>query len=275
MRKMLIAGFVLAACASSGPVMAQDYFMRERIEGLKPVANPAATFTWAVGGWSEWSSTCSDNSIRTRRVACTDGDGQVVADEACSATKPVSSETQAIRTGCVTYSWQPGDWSDWSSHCSDVAERTRTVSCVGSDGSAGSEAMCSGTKPATSQTDSVMDQCPPPKPACQVGFLEMEETPDKSYHSGDGVIFAGIGQAKNGKSVWRVRNTRSYDYDIVVYNISKSWTFSINVPAYTDVYLMSDVGQEYHRMDVMSKTTGRASRTETDKPYATPYEKCE
>lgn len=46
------------------------------------------------------------------------------------------------------YEWTYGEWSDWSSLCSTELEpsvRTRTASCVGSQGEAGSDDLCDGS----------------------------------------------------------------------------------------------------------------------------------
>ena len=104
---------------------------------------------WQIGTWSRWSacggSVCS--SYRSRSVTCIPpACGGAPCDQ---SSKPAASQTSA----CPSPAWQAGSWSGWSA-CSATAcgvagtqTRTRAISCP--CGSA-----CTGTKPASSQTQS-------------------------------------------------------------------------------------------------------------------------
>ena len=276
-RVLLLVGSMLALGSVSAPASAQDYFMRERVEGLKPAANPSTTFTWAVGGWSGWSSTCSDNSIRTRRVACTDGDGQVVNDEACSATKPSASETQAIRTGCLTYSWQSGEWSDWSSHCSDNAQRTRTVSCAASNGTTAADAMCSGTKPEMSETAAITDQCPPPPPTCQPGIVSVIPDPNLGAQGGsnNGYFIEPLGMtAETKRSVWMIGNYGNTTNRVRLSSYGPNpFRIDANIPPKTKVIFYSTDGAVDHSFIAYTQYNGIIT-TGAKRPTSTIFKDC-
>lgn len=63
------------------------------------------TFDWVPGTWSGWSSTCSGTATRTRTVTCTRKGGDStplgVADARCTGTKPGTSETTSVTSGCT------------------------------------------------------------------------------------------------------------------------------------------------------------------------------
>lgn len=332
-------GLLLGAAAIAvvpSAASAQDYYARERVPNLRPVVDPANSFRWATGQWSNWSSQCSDAAVRTRSVSCVNGNQEPVPDASCTAARPASSETQAIhtncvtytwrtgewsqwssqcsdaatrtrqvscfgsdlqtapdsscteprpaasetqsiRSGCVTYNWQAGAWSDWSSHCSEEAERTRTVSCMGSDGSTGTESQCTAnTKPETSQTAAVLDQCPPPKPACAPGVVSIEPRSDRTYYGGDGILVSPAGVGPNGKGVWVISNTREETRKIGFHNLSESWHITFTAPSYSDIYVMSDLGPELHRMDVYYTFRDDVQRSNVSaKASTTPWTGCE
>jgi len=92
-------------------VMAGDtsYYARQKIFGAgdgaattPPATTPAPTPTgsWREGSWGSWSSTCSPTATRTKPVECV-ASGDVVPDAQCSGTKPTSSETEGLYTGCA------------------------------------------------------------------------------------------------------------------------------------------------------------------------------
>ena len=59
-----------------------------------------------------------------------------------------------------TYSWKTGEWSEWSSTCSENATRTRAVFCERSDGVTVSDALCdASSRPADSETAQVLTTC--------------------------------------------------------------------------------------------------------------------
>ena len=192
--KIALVGAALVAVSS--PAIAQDYYAREHIEGLKPVAT-------------------AQNPNPTPSPA------------------PAPSPTPTI-----TYTWQAGDWSDWSSHCSEEAERTRTVRCVGSDRVSASEGMCIGAKPAMSETASVMDQCPPSTPSCEPGIIKSIIGSNGGPSSSGGFSLSSLGvTAETGRTVWLVRNTTGNSNDISFK--SGGWSFNFVSLPYSDVYLLS------------------------------------
>ena len=71
-------------------------------ETIQEANYTGCTYTWQTGSWSSWSSTCG-SATRTRDVTCRRSNGTTVADSSCnSRTKPASSETSNITTGCDT-----------------------------------------------------------------------------------------------------------------------------------------------------------------------------
>ena len=235
---LLLGSAIVAAVPAAAN--AQDYYAREHIAGLKPIGSPEASFSWSVGSWSDWSSTCARNAVRTRSVICRDDNGQAANDAACSGSKPESSQTQTIQTGCVIYNWQPGEWSEWSSHCSEEAERTRTVSCVGSDGSPASDDMCVGTRPETSQIDAVLDQCPPPNPVCEQGIIKSLTGLNLAYEGHNGFSLTSLGYTEEaGSSAWLVKNTTDNARDANFK--SGTWSFDFVSPPKSEIYIYTGV----------------------------------
>jgi hypothetical protein len=94
------------------------------------------SYNWAQGGWSGWSSGCSNTATRTQSVWCRrDVDGATVADSNCNAgTRPPSSETSG-QYGSCTYAagGSVSAWSGWASGCSSNTTRTRTYQCIRSN----------------------------------------------------------------------------------------------------------------------------------------------
>lgn len=121
------------------------------------------TYKWNVGEFGSYDSGCSDTARRTRSVSCIRSDRTTVDDGSCSGagTKPATTETSAQYSSC-TYAWgTPTEWGAWSDGCSANANRTRTVSCMRSNGAVVAEAMCSGSgaRPATSENGSNYAGC--------------------------------------------------------------------------------------------------------------------
>jgi hypothetical protein len=58
------------------------------------------TYSWQTGGWSGYSSSCSDSSTRTRSVWCQGSDGSQPGDGPCGGGRPSSSETTGVYSGC-------------------------------------------------------------------------------------------------------------------------------------------------------------------------------
>jgi hypothetical protein len=60
------------------------------------------SYDWNRGDWSNWDSYCSFNAKRSRIVQCQRSDGTVASSESlCTSTKPTTSETAVITTGCA------------------------------------------------------------------------------------------------------------------------------------------------------------------------------
>jgi hypothetical protein len=125
------------------------------------------TSSWKEGAWSGFSSSCSPTATRTRSITCSrDLDGAAQPDASCSAaTRPASSESQAQYAGC-SYSYATGEWSGWSSNCSNTASRTRSVVCQRTDGASlrdsipDSECTARGIgKPTSSETQGMYGSC--------------------------------------------------------------------------------------------------------------------
>ena len=116
-----------------------------------PADYSGCSTTWETGAWGSWSSACSDSATRTRTVLCRRSDGTAVADSQCIGTKPATSETGSNTVSCG-YDWgTPSDWT-YASSCSDSTTRTRTVSCVRTDGKTVADSNCTAPKPATAET---------------------------------------------------------------------------------------------------------------------------
>lgn len=283
MRKSILIGLLLIGAVPTPALASDGFYFRFPISGPKriqgqqsttPSAEPKAA--WTVGPWSEWSSSCSPSASRSRTVSCT-VDGATVSTTRCDAASMPDATEKAERTdGCPTapkhvYTWNAGDWSEWSSQCSDSASRTRTVSCLDENSAPHADASCEQPVPERSQTTSIRTGCPtdpsdvanpaPAKPEGQVGASVPPSSPPSGYQdptkppasSGacDGrtvalngstlaampqkVTFWSLGW--NGWllqfSVWRVRNANAVPVTLQLTNGIFSKTLS--VPARSDV----------------------------------------
>ena len=89
-----------------------------------------------------------EETTHTRVVFCVDS-GEVVDDDACPEDKPPSSLTCPATAACIEYSWQADDFGPCNTACDTPAEElSRSVRCVGDDGSEGDSSSCTGAKPA-------------------------------------------------------------------------------------------------------------------------------
>lgn len=116
------------------------------------------SYSWSASGWGSWSSTCSASASRSRSVSCRRSDGTTVADSSCSGTKPSSSESSAVYSGC-TYSFTASSWVDPGPGCTDSETQSRTVKCQRSDGTNVSGSYCSGAAPSSTRTVSDYSAC--------------------------------------------------------------------------------------------------------------------
>lgn len=100
--------------------------------GLPAQQGQACTSTsWQAGGWGGWGA-CQPNGTQQqwRDVYCEANNGGNrwrVGNENCAGGAPSNVNTQ----GCAYYTYQSdyGPWTDWNSHCSTNATRTRDVAC--------------------------------------------------------------------------------------------------------------------------------------------------
>lgn len=98
------------------------------------------------GAWGSWSSTCSSSAFRTRSATCRRSDGSTVSNSECTSrgiSLTPTTESSAQYGGC-SYSTAFGAWSGWSSSCSASATRSRSATCVRSDGTAVAASECTG-----------------------------------------------------------------------------------------------------------------------------------
>jgi hypothetical protein len=173
---------------------------------------PPHTYSWQPGAWGQWSSQCSDASARTRTVSCQDETGKLSPDASCTATRPETSETKSIRTGCPT---DP----------SDVAN------------------------PAPAEPESQVGASPAP-PSPPAGYQDPTKAPATSGAC-DGATIGLNGQTVaampqkvtfwsvgwNGFilrfSVWRIRNANAVPVNVSLTN--GIFSKSVTVPARSDV----------------------------------------
>lgn len=119
------------------------------------VNHDSCQHTWREGSWSDWSSTCSTSSRRTRSVVCTREDGSPGDSSKCDASsRPNDEETTEILTGCSA-GWSAGEWVSGSA-CNAPVTRSRVVSCRRSDGLPLAEGACDPSKKPTA-TDTFHD----------------------------------------------------------------------------------------------------------------------
>jgi hypothetical protein len=127
----------------------------------------ACGYTWTTDDWSDWTSHCSANATHTRGVYCRRQDGTILADQsqcyANAGTKPDYTQTQAVYDGCgySASATQTSAWTDWSSHCSPNASRSRQHACQQSDGTIVDSSLCTnrGVNLTEGQNGAVYDGC--------------------------------------------------------------------------------------------------------------------
>lgn len=165
---------LLASCCMASAASAQDVVVMRRVLApptrsattqtptptpvQTPTPTPVQTPTPSAtpGAWTvldDWSfvdsSGCTAQAEQIRHVACV-AEGEQVDVSRCDGVSPESHRTASDYSRC-TFSWEAGDWSAFSSACSDAATRMRDVSCVRSDHSVVVDESCSGAKPAASE----------------------------------------------------------------------------------------------------------------------------
>ncbi len=125
----------------------------------------SCTYSYSLGEWGAWSSSCDGNASRIRAITCMRSNGDALPSSECvdrGLAAPDTNETAARYDSC-SYSWSLGDWSNWSSSCSATATRTRSVVCERSNngGQAVEDGECltAGSKPMSSETAPIYSGC--------------------------------------------------------------------------------------------------------------------
>lgn len=210
-----IAAFMVGASLLAGvpgSAAAQEYYARERVVNLKGVSSEAETFEWSAGEWSEWSSRCSEEAVRTRDVNCVSSTGGIVADASCSNDRPASSETAEM-----------------------------------------------------------MDQCPPPPPArCYSGIVKTTSLAGSPVSGTRGFSFGSVGQTQSGLSVWVIHNTNDVSHYVSLRR--SGGAMNLTIPAKTEAYVMSNVGALSHTLWVLHNN--QVIFDETAAPSASLYAEC-
>lgn len=128
-KSLLLCAVAISTCEGAE---AQRYYARERLHISTEAANPTPPTTtpagWKTSEWSAWSSSCSQDALRTRDVFCSRG-SERVADSECSGAgaRPAFSEGPKEVTESCTYGWKPGPPAVSNSYC-DGSTKTLTQS---------------------------------------------------------------------------------------------------------------------------------------------------
>jgi subtilisin-like proprotein convertase family protein len=133
------------------------YYVANSFRYAEPLSETAyfvsgCTFAWRTG---EWATTPACGATdESRPVRCTRSDGVAVDDASCNASgiKPATRRAAPAGTtsySACTYAWIPSVWSPIPSTTCGYAQRTRTLSCVRSDGKPADQAMCPTYRPDT------------------------------------------------------------------------------------------------------------------------------
>jgi len=131
--------------------------------GTKPALSETAdvstscTYAWNYSAWNVVPA-CGDTT-QSRTASCRRSDGTDGGTHCAGQTQDALSGT-VYDTQTCGYSWKPGDWSNYSSTCSDAATRTRSEACVRSDNQPVDAALCAGkTHNNLSETAGVYSSC--------------------------------------------------------------------------------------------------------------------
>lgn len=143
-------------------------------------------FSWSIGRWGGCDASACGSGTQTRIVQCQRSDGVIVADNYCSGTKPITS--QSCADVCLYY-WSCGNWVTQSNgNICTKGTATRTCSCYGKGSSTiiVADSYCNpGDKPVTSSTTycsfrtianlgchTVIDSCPAEGAICSTnGYI--------------------------------------------------------------------------------------------------------
>ncbi|WP_422513518.1 thrombospondin type-1 domain-containing protein [Sphingomonas sp. 3-13AW] len=140
--------------------------------GAKPATSQTSLQTGSCSyarvnptSWGGWDNACSGSAHRTRTYQCQRSDGAIVDGGECTNRGISLSETETganYTNACPGY-FAVGGWTDYNSHCSASATRTRDVGCYRSgDNVFAGDQYCIDrgmAVPARSETTGVYDGC--------------------------------------------------------------------------------------------------------------------
>ena len=144
-----------AACGGNRPVASQSSYQTGSCSYAR--VSPSA--------WSGWDNACSGSANRTRTYSCQRSDGAIVAASECAARgiSLTETETGANYTNACPGYFAVSGWTDYNSHCSASATRTRTATCYRSgDNVFAGDQYCTDrgvAVPSRSETTGVYDGC--------------------------------------------------------------------------------------------------------------------
>ena len=140
--------------------------------GNRPAASQASYQTGSCSyarvspsAWSGWDNACSGSANRTRTYSCQRSDGAIVDGSECAARgiSLTETETGANYTNACPGYFSVSGWTDYNSHCSASATRTRTATCYRSgDNAFAGDQYCTDrgvAVPSRSETTAVYDGC--------------------------------------------------------------------------------------------------------------------
>jgi len=193
----------------------------------------ACSYSWIEGGFGNWSNTCSASAKRTQTVTCRRSDGTTVSDSSCNAaTKPATSETSAVYSGC---SYSAVAWTNPANPtCSASNTETQTADCRRSDGTIVGDSECTSrsialTRSVTNNADysgcsySAVNWTNPANPTCSAANTE---TQTADCRRSDGTIVSDSVCASNGVSLTRTVSNNA-DYSGCSYS-AVNWTNPAN-----------------------------------------------
>ena len=149
------------SCLRSDQSTVADSFCSQA--GARPVTSQSSYqtsgcgYSWDTGEWSGLVAACGP-TVENRSITCERSDGQAAPDASCPAgTRPIDQRPGTSYATCG-YAWEAGSWSAPSRTCG-TSTRSRTVSCLRSDGSTVSDDSCTGQRPETSETIADFSTC--------------------------------------------------------------------------------------------------------------------
>ena len=152
-----------SSCVRKG---SQEVFQDDSCIGERPVSETgfnaeSCGYQWLAGDWGEWADACSDRTSRSRQVTCVRSDGVIASESSCTGPKPDLVESGGNHAGCLNeYSWSPTPWTFPVPGCGPEVGRTRTLSCVDSEGKSVESSLCAGLQmPVTEGVGENYDAC--------------------------------------------------------------------------------------------------------------------